>query len=101
MTYPTTVDERSDGLREMFGVLAAGRTRLAGSCRAVAWAAAADRPIAARAVVPVWRRPWIVLGSDTFAGDVLRRLGVTHLYADADERYPRPPIDEIYARDRI
>ena len=25
-----------------------------------------------RAVVPIWRRPWMVLGRDTFAGDVLR-----------------------------
>ena len=45
----------------------------------------------------MWRRPWVVLGSDTFAGDVLRRLGVTHLYADATDRYPRPTLDELRA----
>ena len=42
-----------------------------------------------RAVVPVWRRPWMALGRDTFAGDVLARLGVDHVFAGHAERYPR------------
>lgn len=51
-----------------------------------------------RAIVPIWRRPWMVLGRDTFAGDVLRRLGVDQLYADHAERYPAVPIEELRAR---
>ncbi|WP_432589103.1 helical backbone metal receptor [Streptomyces sp. HD1123-B1] len=50
-----------------------------------------------RAVVPVWRRPWMVLGRDTFAGDVLARLGVRHLYSGHEERYPRIPLDALTA----
>ncbi|WP_031486702.1 helical backbone metal receptor [Streptomyces bicolor] len=49
------------------------------------------------AVVPIWRRPWMVLGRDTFAGDVLARLGVDHLYATHEDRYPRIPLDELRA----
>ncbi|MEV7787382.1 helical backbone metal receptor [Streptomyces sp. NPDC088106] len=49
------------------------------------------------AVVPVWRRPWMVLGRDTFAGDLLSRLGVDQLYAAHPERYPRIPLDELRA----
>ena len=49
------------------------------------------------AVVPIWRRPWMVLGRDTFAGDVLARLGVDHLYAAHTERYPRIPVAELRA----
>jgi ABC-type hemin transport system substrate-binding protein len=49
------------------------------------------------AVVPIWRRPWMVLGRDTFAGDVLARLGVDHLYAAHAERYPKVPVDELRA----
>ncbi|EGX56469.1 hypothetical protein SZN_27656 [Streptomyces zinciresistens K42] len=49
------------------------------------------------AVVPIWRRPWTVLGRDTFAGDVLARLGVHHLYAGHPERYPRVPLQELRA----
>jgi ABC-type Fe3+-hydroxamate transport system substrate-binding protein len=51
-----------------------------------------------RAVVPVWRRPWVVLGSGTFAGDLLRRLGIDNVYADSPERYPRPTPEQILAR---
>ncbi|MEV5364262.1 helical backbone metal receptor [Streptomyces cellulosae] len=49
------------------------------------------------AVVPIWRRPWMVLGRDTFAGDVLARLGVHTLYADHADRYPRVPLDALRA----
>ncbi|MGI5374128.1 helical backbone metal receptor [Streptomyces sp. CA-251387] len=49
------------------------------------------------AVVPIWRRPWMVLGRDTFAGDVLARLGVDHLYATHEDRYPRIPLDDLRA----
>ncbi|WP_282701623.1 helical backbone metal receptor [Streptomyces sp. CC219B] len=49
------------------------------------------------AVVPIWRRPWMVLGRDTFAGDVLARLGVDHVYATHEERYPRIPLADLRA----
>ncbi|MEF9902746.1 helical backbone metal receptor [Streptomyces sp. P9-A2] len=59
---------------------------------------AVPAPAARRtAVVPVWRRPWMVLGRDTFAGDLLSRLGVDHLYAHDPERYPRVLLDELRA----
>ncbi|GHG20145.1 helical backbone metal receptor [Streptomyces filamentosus] len=63
-----------------------------------AWAAA--EPVAEEevtAVVPIWRRPWMVLGRDTFAGDLLARLGVRNLYADHPERYPKVPAGELAA----
>lgn len=56
-------------------------------------------PVRARAIIPVWRRPWVVLGRDTFGGDVLRRLGVEGVYAHHRDRYPRPKLDEL--RDRF
>jgi ABC-type Fe3+-hydroxamate transport system substrate-binding protein len=49
----------------------------------------------ATAIIPVWRRPWIVVGRDTFAGDVLHRLGVANAYAGHADRYPRPPLAEL------
>ncbi|MFE9094652.1 helical backbone metal receptor [Streptomyces sp. NPDC007264] len=48
------------------------------------------------AVVPVWRRPWMVLGRDTFAGDVLARLGVDNVCAAHAERYPRIPLPQLH-----
>ncbi|GAA2102332.1 helical backbone metal receptor [Streptomyces albiaxialis] len=48
-----------------------------------------------RAVVPVWRRPWMVLGRDTFAGALLAHLGVRNAYAAHPERYPKVPVEEL------
>ena len=64
---------------------------------AAAWARLPARPArpARPAVIPIWRRPWMVLGADTFAGDLLARLGVANVYAGLGERYPRVGIDEI------
>ena len=51
------------------------------------------------AVVPIWRRPWMVLGRDTFAGDLLARLGVSNLYGSHQDRYPRVDIAELRGAD--
>lgn len=60
-----------------------------------AWSALPEPEHRTTAIVPVWRRPWMVLGRDTFAGDVLARLGVDHLHADHPERYPRIPLPDL------
>jgi ABC-type Fe3+-hydroxamate transport system substrate-binding protein len=52
-----------------------------------------------RAVIPVWRDPWMVVGSDTFAGDVAARLGLDNVFGDSPERYPHVTLDDIAARD--
>lgn len=62
-----------------------------------AWSALPAPEHRTTAVVPVWRRPWMVLGRDTFAGDVLARLGVDNLYAAHAERYPRVPPGALRA----
>jgi ABC-type Fe3+-hydroxamate transport system substrate-binding protein len=63
-----------------------------------AWSSAYDgSPPTRTAVVPIWRRPWMVLGAGTFAGDVLRRLGVANAYGTSGERYPRTTVEEMRA----
>ena len=54
--------------------------------------APADGP---RVAVPIWRDPWMVVGSDTFTGDVMTRLGWHNVFEDCDERYPRVELGEI------
>ena len=66
---------------------------------AAAWQEPAGIPAGqqVRAVVPIWRRPWMVLGRDTFAGDLLARLGVRNVFGGHAERYPRIPLPELRA----
>ena len=48
-----------------------------------------------RVAVPVWRDPWFVVGTRTFAHDVLTRCGLHNAFADADERYPKVPVESL------
>jgi ABC-type Fe3+-hydroxamate transport system substrate-binding protein len=50
------------------------------------------------AAIPVWRDPWMVVGRDTFTGDLLRRLGLTNVYAGHSDRYPTVTVDDIENR---
>ncbi|MFI5954546.1 helical backbone metal receptor [Cryptosporangium sp. NPDC051539] len=56
-------------------------------------------------IVPIWRRPWMALGSDTFSGDVVERLGYRNVLGDSPERYPkfdpgaRPDVDLVLLPD--
>jgi len=70
-----------------------------------AWRSAVLRTPRLRAVVPIWRRPWMTLGRDTFAGDLLARLGIDHVHAGHRDRYPKvslaalPPADLVVLPD--
>ena len=54
-------------------------------------------PVTRRVAVPIWRDPWMVVGHDTFTGDLLRRLGWENVFADAPSRYPHATVEEIEA----
>ncbi|MFJ8822043.1 helical backbone metal receptor [Streptomyces sp. NPDC102467] len=96
----TDIRRLPQALRELDRVLracgAAARPRWLDEAEA-AWSAQAAPERRSRAVVPIWRRPWMVLGRATFAGDLLARLGVDNVYAEHAERYPRVPLDELRA----
>ncbi len=94
--YPRTLDEAFGALREMFELIRVAEPAWLAEAERT-WAAPPDRVLAERALVPVWRKPWVVLGSGTFAGDVLARVGVRHAYHRAPDRYPRPSLDELRA----
>lgn len=97
VTAPRTVPEALLSLRRM---LAACRLEPPGWLKEAerAWTALPAPAVRRRGFVPIWRRPWMSLGRDTFAGDVLARLGIDHVYADADDRYPRVTLDDARTR---
>ncbi len=41
-----------------------------------------------RVFVPIWRRPWMTVSKDTYAGSLLEAVGLVNVFAVEDERYP-------------
>ncbi|MEV6887837.1 helical backbone metal receptor [Kribbella sp. NPDC051137] len=87
VTAPTTVPESLDSLGRLLSAIAGGEPDWLREARAV-WSSPYDG-MRRRAVIPIWRRPWMALGRDTFAGDLLARIGVDNVLRESGERYPR------------
>lgn len=51
-----------------------------------------------RAFVPIWRRPWMSIGTATYGASVLDHLGIDLVTADADAPYPTVELDEVAER---
>ncbi|WP_350277333.1 helical backbone metal receptor [Kribbella sp. HUAS MG21] len=93
VTAPTTVPAALDSLGRMLSAIIGGEPPWLDEARAV-WSAPYDG-IRRRAVIPIWRRPWMALGRDTFAGDLLARIGVDNVLREWAERYPRIDPDAL------
>ena len=50
-----------------------------------------------RVAAVIWRDPWMVVGRDTFAGDLLESLGCRNAFADHVDRYPKVTAEELDA----
>ncbi|MBT8223925.1 MAG: cobalamin-binding protein [Dactylosporangium sp.] len=92
VTHPRTVDAALTELDELIRRL--GVDREPGWLRAArtAWSALVTPEPRWRGLVPVWRAPWIVIGPDTLASDLLSRLGMDNLCPAGPDRYPRSDL---------
>jgi ABC-type Fe3+-hydroxamate transport system substrate-binding protein len=100
VTAPRTVPAALTSLGRLLAVCGIPSPEwYAAACRA--WPPGDPPPPRVRAVVPIWKKPWMALGRDTFAGDVLARLGVANVLADSPERYPRFDPDDLPPYDLV
>lgn len=99
VTAPRSVPQALDSLGRLLAALGTGHPAWLAEA-ADAWAAPYAGP-RRRAVVPIWRRPWMALGRDTFAGDVLARLGVDNVLTGNAERYPRINLADLPSYDLV
>ncbi len=47
----------------------------------------------------IWKKPWMVVGADTYVSDLFARAGGDNVYAGAADRYPTTTIEELAAKD--
>jgi ABC-type Fe3+-hydroxamate transport system substrate-binding protein len=96
VTVIETVDQSLDSLDRLFTTaLAMARPAwLDAACQVWAAPPPAERRTAA---IAVWRDPWMVVGSSTFTGDLLARMGIDNVFTSAPDRYPHVTIDDIVA----
>ena len=57
-------------------------------------------PVRAKVAIPIWRDPWMVVGTSTFTGDLARRLGLDNAFGDTGlnpgrARYPHVELADI------
>jgi ABC-type Fe3+-hydroxamate transport system substrate-binding protein len=97
VTVIQTVDQALASLRRMFAAALGWPVPDWLTAAEQVWRepAPADR---VRAVIPVWRDPWMVVGSATFTGDLARRLGLDNVYGDDPGRYPHVDLADMAAR---
>jgi ABC-type Fe3+-hydroxamate transport system substrate-binding protein len=93
VTYPRTVPEALTSLERMLGACGLERPEWLAEAAAV-WEPPHTGP-RRTALVPIWRRPWMAVGSGTFTGDVLSRLGIDNALADHPERYPKVELGSL------
>lgn len=86
VTFVRTLDQALAELRRVVGRIGVAPAWLDDA--ATAWAAPYAGP-RRTGLIPIWRRPWMAVGSDTFAGDLLARLGIDNVLATSPDRYPR------------
>ena len=101
VTYPRTVPE---GIRLIvdLGALTGAAERgaalgreLVAQLSEVEAATRGRRP--ARVFYPIWRHPYMTIGVDTYAHDMLARCGGVSVFANRAERYPTVTLDELAA----
>ncbi|ADD44464.1 helical backbone metal receptor [Stackebrandtia nassauensis] len=95
VSFPKTVPQACDSAAAMLAALGVGEPEWIGRARRL-WTRA--EPLTRSAVIPIWRKPWMVLGPGTFAGDVLARLGVSNVFDDSATPYPKTTVEDMLAR---
>jgi len=101
VTYPRTVAEGLAMIRDL-GDVTGGREAARALLDTLEPLYARVRARAARrdpvsVFYPIWRRPWMTIGADTYVHDLLATCGGANVFADR-ERYPAVSLDEMAAR---
>ncbi|MEO5609665.1 MAG: helical backbone metal receptor [Ornithinibacter sp.] len=90
-TVPGAVASMRRLLREVLGLAADPGWLIEADA---AWSGPVPEP-SQRAVVPIWRDPWMVVGRRTFTADLLARSGIEVVTGGVAGRYPAVGLDVL------
>lgn len=92
VTDPNTLDEALHSIAGMLGALQLPRSAWIDTAARV-WSSTVLQLDGVRAACFIWRKPWMAVGSQTFSGDLIERLGLVNVVTEP--RYPRtdPSVD--------
>lgn len=48
-----------------------------------------------RVAVPIWRDPWMVVGSANYTTDLLGRTGMSNVFGEHADRYPHVEVEQV------
>lgn len=103
VTLPTSVAAAIDLLERLAEMT--GATKTAGRVveearRSLAEVQAANEGReAARTFCPIWRRPWMTVGPDTYTHDFIKVCGGNNVFGWRHERYPLVELSDMAERD--
>lgn len=50
------------------------------------------------AFIPIWRRPWMTIGAQTYGSTLLEAIGIGNVFADAATDFPEVDLEQVAAR---
>lgn len=86
VTSPDTLDAALSSIGRMLTALELPRSAWLDTAARI-WAEPVSALVGLRAACFIWRKPWMAVGSETFSGDLLERLGLVNVVTEP--RYPR------------
>ena len=93
VTRIETVEQALDSMERLFAEpLACATPPWLTEARALWRAPSAAR---ARVAVPIWRDPWMVVGSRNYTTELLERVGLRNIFGADTERYPHVEVSQI------
>ena len=98
VTFPRTVTEAAGMLRKLgrlVGATAAGEEVALDIERAVAEAYVRRPAPSLKTFCPIWRKPYMAVGTGTYADDALRLSGFVSVLGVTSSRYPKVDLDHV------
>lgn len=101
VTFPRTVQAAISMMKQiadMTGTMDKARPIIEDAEAALHEVRAASHGRRLRVFCPIWRRPWMTIGRDTYMSDFITVCGGINIFGDKHDRYPRMELEEMARR---